>query len=91
MDGTVGLTTIFCVVEFPPASKDCKELYPDRQDFKTALDIAWRLRKIGKPMGAIDILNAAICLNRNLKFVTKDKDYRSVKLVEPKFKLKVVK
>ncbi|MBI4009769.1 MAG: type II toxin-antitoxin system VapC family toxin [Candidatus Aenigmarchaeota archaeon] len=91
IDGLIGITTLINTVEFPPASKSCKVLFPTRQDFKKALDIAWMLRKIGKPIGAVDILNASMCLNRDLKFITKDKDYRNIKLVEPKFKLKLVK
>ena len=91
MDGAVGDTTIFCIIEFPPAGKYCKALSPTRQDFKTALDIAWKLRKSGKPIGAIDIINASTCLNRDLKLITKDKDYLNIKLIEPRFKLKLVK
>lgn len=91
MDDTIGNTTIFCIIEFPPAGKYCKALFPTRQDFKTALGIAWKLRKIGKPIGDIDMLNASMCLNRDLKFVTKDKDYLNIRLIEPRFKLKLVK
>ncbi len=91
IEGEVGLTTIFGIVEFPPASRYCKVIYPTSQDFKKAIDIAWKLRKIGKPVGAVDILNASICVNRNFLLATKDSDYENIKLVEPKFNFKLVK
>ena len=86
-----GVTTVFCVVEFPPATKNCAIIYPKEKDFDKAIDIASRLRKIGKTVGAIDILNASICINRDLTLFTKDRDYENIMLIEPKFKLKLVK
>ena len=62
-----------------------------REDFKIALDIAWKLREAGKTIGSIDILNASICINRDLAFVARDRDYENVVLIEPKFRLKLVK
>jgi len=89
IDGELGLTTIFNVIEYPPASEFCDFLFPNDEDYKKALDLGWKLRKIGKPIGCIDIINAAICINRNLKFITRDKDYEKILLVEPGFKLKL--
>jgi len=91
IEGKEGLATIFSIIEFPPADKYCKILFPNKEDFKTALDIAWKLRDIGKPIGAIDILNASICMNRDLSLITEDEDYENIMLIEPKFKLKLVK
>lgn len=90
ISGMHGLTTIFSVVEFPPADKYCKILFPDREDFKIALDIAWKLRESGKTIGATDILNASICINRDLTLVASDRDYENITLIEPKFRLKLV-
>ena len=91
MEGKFGLTTIFSIIEYPPAIKYCEILKPNNQDFKKALDIAWRLRKIGKAVGAIDILIASMCINRDLELWTKDKDFKLIKLVEPRLKLKIRK
>ena len=66
-------------------------IYPEKIDFTKAIQIARKLQEIGKPVGAIDIINSSMCINRGFKFITSDKDYKSVKLVEPKFKLKLVK
>ncbi len=82
-----GLTTIFGIIEYPPASESCDILFPDEHDFEKAVDIAWKLRKAGKPVGAIDILVASMCINRNKKLITKDMDFRMIKFVEPEFLL----
>ena len=66
-------------------------IYPEKNDFTKSIQIARKLQEIGKPVGAIDIINSSMCINRGLKFLTSDKDYRNIKLVEPKFKLKVIK
>ena len=84
-----GLTTIFGIIEYPPASEHCDILFPDELDFEKALDIAWKLRKAGKPVGAIDIIVASMCINRNTKLVTKDEDFKHIKSVEPEFKLEI--
>jgi len=86
-----GLTTIFNVIEYPPAFEKCIILWPRKIDFRRALDVAIKLRKIGKTVSAIDLLTASICINRNLILITKDKDYKNVKIVESKFKLKLIK
>ncbi len=86
-----GFTTIFSIIEYPPAVKDCNILFPDEDDYKKALDISWKLREVGKPVGAIDILIASMCINRTIKIVTKDRDFESIKFVEPKFKLEIKK
>lgn len=89
MEGKFGFTTVFSIIEFPPASKYCDILKPNNNDYKKSLDIAWRLRKIGKPIGAIDMIIASMCINRNLQLLTKDRDFEVIKQLEPKFKLKV--
>lgn len=87
-----GLITIFSVIEYPPSSKrDFDILFPDSMDYATALRIAEQLRKVGKPLGAVDILIAAMCINRSLTLVTKDNDFLAVHKVIPEFRVTVDK
>ena len=91
MERKFGLTTIFSTIEYPPAFDKCDILWPNRRDFELAFKISMKLRKIGKPIGAIDIIIASMCINRDLELWTKDKDFKSIKLVDPRFKLRVKK
>jgi predicted nucleic acid-binding protein len=52
-----------------------------------AASLQRRLRAIGKPLGAADLLIATICLSRNEELVTMDEDFLVIKEVEPSFKL----
>ncbi len=80
---------MFSAIEYPPAAGNCEILYPDVKDYELALHLATKLRVIGRSIEAIDILNAAMCLNRDFELVTKDKDYVQVSKVRPDFKLKL--
>ena len=91
MDGFSGKTTIFGIIEYPPALEYCTYFYPDTKDFDRSVEIAIKLRKIGKTVKSIDIIIATMALNRELRVVTKDSDFKRIKLVEPKLKLKLVK
>lgn len=84
-----GLTTIFSIVEYPPALEHCDVLWPQRQDYELSIQIAAKLRKIGRPLPAVDILIASMCINRGLTLLTKDADYKSIKLIEKKFKVEI--
>ena len=87
----VGLTTIFGIIEFPPASKNCDVLFPEEEDFSLAIEISWGLQKTGKPTGTVDILVASMCINRNMELLTKNKDFEIIKSIEPEFKFKIMK
>ncbi len=85
IEGKSGLTTALNIIEHPPAGKTCHVLYPQRQDFDLAIELSLKLRKAGKPVGAIDIIISSICINNGLKLVTKDSDFNAIKAVEPSF------
>lgn len=87
----IGTTTIFGIIEYPPASEHCDILFPDESDFEKSVDIAWKLRKVGNPVGTVDIIVASMCINRNARLVTKDKDFENIKAVEPSFNLEIKK
>jgi len=90
IEGKRGLTTIFSVIEYPPASKGNRVLFPKREDFLKSIEIMVKLREIGKPAPAIDVLIAAICIRRDLKLLTKDKHFLFIKEVEPEFRVEIV-
>ena len=91
IEGHSGLTTIFGIIEYPPALGNCTVLWPEKEDFYLALDTASRLRLIGKPIGAIDIMVASMCINRNMKLITKDNDFVKIKEVEKSFKAEILR
>ncbi|MHA1616582.1 MAG: type II toxin-antitoxin system VapC family toxin [Candidatus Njordarchaeales archaeon] len=84
-------TTIFNIIEFPKALliKNLVVLYPTREDFDAAILIAKDLLKIGKPVGAIDIVIASIALRKNLAIVTSDSDFKYIKKVRPDLKIEL--
>jgi len=88
-----GFTTILNIVEFPKAL-DLKELgilYPTVEDYDEALKIAISLLKIGKPVPAIDILIAAVCLRRGLLLLTTDVHFTHMKSIKSEFNIRLVK
>ncbi len=87
----MGTTTLFSAIEYPPAAGNCEILYPDLRDYELALHLATKLRAIGRSIEAVDILNAAMSLNRGFELITKDKDYEQICKLRPDFKLKLLK
>ena len=91
MDRKEGVVTVFSLIEYPPSnSANFDTIFPETIDYVKAIDIALLLRKKGKMMGAIDIIIAAMCLNRSLTLTTKDKDFKAVKDSFPEFKLNLI-
>ena len=85
-----GVITLFSLIEHPPSINKFEILFPDLEDYSKAIQISEGLRKIGKPIDAIDILISAMCLNRKNKLITKDKDFIFVKDIFHEFKLELV-
>jgi len=87
-----GFTTILNILEFPKAL-DLKELgilYPTIEDYNEALTIAISLLKISKPLPAIDIVIAAVCLRRGLLLLTTDVHFTHIKSIKNEFNIKLV-
>ncbi len=84
-----GYTTILNIVEFPKALeiKDLMVIYPNPDDYKLAIVIAKNLLKAGKPVPAIDIVIAAIAVNRRMRLLTKNRHFQLIKEVENKLLL----
>jgi len=66
-------------------------LYPELADYDLAFQISIKLRDIGLPLQAVDILIASICINRGFTLRTKDNDFRQIKEIEKSFELEIVK
>lgn len=81
------MTTLFSIIEYPPALETCQIVLPDSNDYTKAIDLSKKLRKNGKPIGTVDILIASMCINKGFELLTRDSDYENVKAVEPEFKL----
>ena len=85
-----GMITIFTVIEFPPCTeRNFDILFPTNQDYAKAIEIATKLREAGSTIGGIDVIIAAMCLNRSRRLVTKDKDFLAVKDVFPEFSVRI--
>ncbi len=87
--GGSAITTIFNIIEYLPAYEKCSVIWPKREDYARALAIASRLRKAGRPVGAVDIIIASICINRAFVLASKDEDFKVIKEIEPSFKLEL--
>ena len=86
----VGAVTIFTVIEYPKCLEYATEvLYPEDIDFLKAIELSKELYRIGKQIGAIDILVASMCINRGLTLITKDKDFKQINEVEKSFKVDI--
>ena len=66
-------------------------LYPNVDDYEASLKLSIDLLQRGTPLPAVDILLAAICINRNYIFSTKDNHFTAVKAVRKEFKLALTK
>ncbi len=86
-------TTSITLIEFPPLRRYEKfrgvVYFLTLEDQLKASIIQERLRTIGKPMSAADLLIAAICLNRNEELLTMDEDFLSIRDVEHSFRVTV--
>jgi len=87
--GSSGITTIFNIIEYPPAYEKCSVIWPKREDYTRALAIASKLRRAGRPVGAVDIIIASICINRALVLASRDEDFKVIKEIDPSLKLEV--
>jgi tRNA(fMet)-specific endonuclease VapC len=93
IDGETGITTILNIIEYPKSleSQDNEILWPNRADYLTAIEIMVLLMEAGKPIPALDVLLSAICLNRKMTLVTKDKHFHYVKSVKKELSLEMRK
>jgi len=88
-----GLTTVLNIVEFPKALEfeKLEIVYPNPKDYELTIVLSKDLLKIGKPIPALDIIIAAVALNRDLVLETMDTHFEAVKNIRREFKLKLLK
>ncbi|MDK2464530.1 MAG: PIN domain-containing protein [Candidatus Korarchaeota archaeon] len=91
-EGLRGYTTILNVVEYPPslALRGLRVIYPTREDYELAIRLQIRLRRIGRAVGAIDLLVASVAVRRSLEVVTSDRDFKAIAEVEPRLRLRPI-
>jgi len=88
-----GFTTVFNVIEFPKALglKELGVIYPTVEDYDEALKVSASLLKAGKPVPAVDVLIASVCIRRGLLLLTADEHFKQVKSVRREFKIEMIK
>ena len=78
-----GSTTSLNLIEFPRAAgiDGLKVIIPGKEDFDEAFEIAVSLLKAGTPVPAVDIVIAAVALNRNLVISTTDRHFKAIQQI----------
>jgi predicted nucleic acid-binding protein len=85
-----GLTTILNVIEYPRILKeDIQVLWPSREDFILSIELMESLLDVGKPVPAIDIIIASMCINRNLRLISKDSHFVYIKKIDHRLKVEI--
>ena len=82
-------TSVLSIIEFPPAmeSDNLTILFPDFNDFEKSIEYTFKLRKIGTPIPAIDLVIAAMCHTRNLMLISNDAHFQHISSMDPKFRV----
>lgn len=84
-----GYISALTAVEYPPAvPRVLGILYPSKGDYRLAIAWQTRLRRLGQPMPAVDLVIAAQAYNNGMQLVTLDKHFQLLKeRVAPDLKL----
>ncbi len=85
--------TTIALIEYPPLrgyEKFQGTIYfASEDDQLLAATLQERLRRVGRPMSAADLLVAAICINRGEELVTRDEDFLALAEAEPSLRVRV--
>ncbi|GAB6100858.1 hypothetical protein JCM16138_00810 [Thermococcus atlanticus] len=85
-----GYTTVFNLVEYPKGALfKLTLIYPSKKEYRLAIKLSKELVKRGHPLPAVDVLIAAIALNRNLTIATKDRHFLLIKEIYPDLKIEI--
>jgi predicted nucleic acid-binding protein len=86
-----GSTTILNLIEFPKAAllKDLDIIIPGKDDYDKGFEMSILLLKAGTPIPALDIVLAAIAVNRGMVLHTIDRHFEHIRAVEKNFHLHV--
>jgi len=85
-----GYTTILNVVEFPKATTlDLTVITPSLDDYLFSIKISQAMVERGTPIPAVDIVVAAVALNRRLTLLSRDKHFLFIQEAYPDLKLQM--
>jgi tRNA(fMet)-specific endonuclease VapC len=72
--------SIITVIAYPPAVEYAENmLYPTRRDYNLAIVWQSKLRALGNPLPATDLVVAAQAVNNNMVLATKGKHFKILK------------
>ena len=90
IEGKNGRATIFSAVEYPKAVQPSNDfMFPTSKDFLLSIEIATGLLRKGKPLPAVDVVIASMCLNRNTALRTRDAHFRVIQELYPGLELRL--
>ncbi len=85
--------TSVSLIEFPPLRRYGKLrgviYFLTVEDQLLAMELQERLRSVGEPLSAADLMIAAISLNRGEELITMDRDFVVIRRIEPSFRVVV--
>jgi predicted nucleic acid-binding protein len=83
-----GSTTILNLIEFPKAVtlKGLDIIIPGKDDYDKSFELSLLLLKAGTPIPAIDIVLAAVAINRKLVLRTLDQHFEYVQKIDRTFR-----
>lgn len=86
--------TSITLIEYPPIVRykgfRGRIYFVGEEDQLLAFLIQSKLRKIGFPLSAADLLVASVCIRRDEELVTTDEDFKVIQKVEPRFRVKLL-
>jgi tRNA(fMet)-specific endonuclease VapC len=86
-----GFTTILNLIEFPKAVtlNGLNIIIPGNEDYDTGFELSLLLLEAGTPIPAIDIILAAVAINRKLVLQTRDQHFEYVRKINRKFQVHI--
>jgi tRNA(fMet)-specific endonuclease VapC len=84
-----GATTILNLIEFPKAVtlQGLDIIIPGKDDFDKGFELSLQLLKAGTPIPAIDIILAAIAINRKMVLQTRDQHFDYICKINREFRV----
>ncbi|NWF95036.1 MAG: PIN domain-containing protein [Candidatus Thorarchaeota archaeon] len=89
--GLSGSTTVLNLIEFPKAAhlKGLDIISPGKDDYDKGFELSVLLLKAGTPIPAVDVVLAAVAMNRGLVLHTRDRHFDYVSRVNKDFQVHI--
>ena len=86
-----GSTTILNLIEFPKAVtlRGLDIIIPGKEDFDKGFEMSILLLKAGTPIPAVDVVLAAVVVNRGLVLHTRDRHFEYVRKIDREFRVRI--